>query len=139
MTIEIGAELIGALTDKLSGEAEFRKKKSETLYQVQIIGQLSGSGTLDNPSQLMPVAGRCWSVRRLTAFGWSAGSVTVYINGLEPAAPFATPGVETYGRGEFLLMPHDKLTIVASGITGSVTVMGVADCFGEWYLPHYIG
>ena len=139
MTVEIGIELFEKLSDKLTGESEFRKRKEETLYQVPIIGQLAASGTLDNPAQLQPVTGRCWSVRRLTCFGWTAGSVTVYINNLEPAGPFPNPGVATYGRGEFLLMPHDKLVVVATGITGSVTLMGVADSFQEWYLPHYIG
>jgi hypothetical protein len=85
--------------------------------------------------------GFIWSIRRITAVGFSGGTVTAYRNSLtgEPVMPFAVAAVNTIGRGELLLMSGDRLVWQAMGITGTVTVYGVADCFESWFLPFYIG
>ncbi|HXL59367.1 MAG TPA: hypothetical protein VN959_01620, partial [Mycobacterium sp.] len=82
-----------------------------------------------------------WGIRRLTANGFTAGTVTAYRNSSagEPIMPFPVPAVNTIGRGELLLMPGDRIVWGATGITGTVSYWGVADCFESWYLPYYLG
>ena len=100
-----------------------------------------GAGTLDMPDSLAAKTGFYWSVRRLTAVGWSAGSVTVFADSVvgEPLAPFPAPAVLTFGRGELLLNPGSRLVVSATGITGSVQLWGKADCFPTWMLARYMG
>jgi hypothetical protein len=130
----------------------------ESLHQVPI-GALQvtisgGAGAYQMPDLLSPKAGYMWSVRRITASGYSAGTVTVYKNGAvvggsavaggEPVMPFAAAGTSTAGRGEILLDQNDQLIIVCSGITLSagfagVQINGAADFFERWLLPEYLG
>jgi hypothetical protein len=103
-----------------------------------------GSGGLDYPDNLKAKTGYYWAVRRLALTGWSAGSVIVYVNGTvaapgEPVALCPVPAVLTYGRGELLLNPDDRLIVVATGITGVVQLNGRADCFPVRLLASYMG
>lgn len=88
-----------------------------------------------------PPVGWYWSIRRLTAQGFTAGVVNIFamsING-EIMVPLSQAGTATFGRGEELLHPQSYLVAQASGITGTVTVYGRADAFPDWYLSEYLG
>lgn len=139
--IELGAFI--DLGDKLDREHHWREKKAHAVYQqpfdpMQVVLDSSGDGTLDEPSRMGPNRGFMWSVRRLTLSGWSAGTVTVYLDNMEPI-PVPQPGMYTFGRGELLLTTGQRLVIAVTGITGYVQFNGAADVFETWYLPHYIG
>jgi len=101
----------------------------------------AGSGTITQPATLGPPTGSYWSVRRLAVSGFSAGTVTFYVNDPagEIAAVFAAAGVQTFNRGGVLIHPQDYLVAVGATITGNVTVIGAADQFPDWYLSEYLG
>ena len=144
MSIELDLDLAVSLKESLTREHDFRKRQADSLYQkpldpLQVPLDGSGDGTLDEPLQMGPVRGFMWSVRRLTFSGWTTGTVTAYINNLEPI-PVPQAGMYKFGRGELLLASGDRLTVVASGVSGGyVQVNGAADVFETWYLPYYIG
>lgn len=86
-----------------------------------------------------PPIGWYWSIRRLTAQGFTAGTVTVFessVNG-EELAVFTAAGPQTYTKGGVLVHPQSYLVIQAAGITGTVTVFGAADAFPAWELAVY--
>jgi hypothetical protein len=141
-----------------AGEGGDRSRKHlETLHQVPIgaiqVPITASAGVFQMNDLLMPKAGYMWSVRRLTASGYTAGSVTVfkggaivggaYTGGGDPF-PFSAAGAATIGRAELLLDQGDALIVVCTGITlaagfAGVQINGAADCFERWYLPHYLG
>ena len=134
---------IGGLSGAISREERWRQRIAGAISQVPFAGSISlagGAGTYDAADQLQAKAGYCWSIRRITAQGFSAGTVTVYRNSTagEPIMPFPVAAVNTIGRGELMLMPTDRMIWQATGITGIVNFWGVADCFESWFLPYYI-
>lgn len=147
MTAEIGIELdlaaqLGRVADAMERAERWRVKCAGALQQLPVFSPvLNGSGTIDSPDGLMAKTGYHWSIRRLSAVGFTAGTVTVYNSaaGGEVLFPFAQAGTATFGRGEMLLQPGDRLVAVCAGITGTVQLTGRADCFESWYLPYYIG
>lgn len=142
MTVDVNFELMASLNDHLEEGHKFRNKMKQDVYTVTIVPQVvplvSGAGTLDDAPLLGPVHGFRWSIRRLTLWGYSAGTATAYINNVEPI-PFSAQGMQTFGRSELCLFSGDRLTVQATGITGSVTLYGSADVVAEWYWPYYIG
>jgi hypothetical protein len=145
MSIEVGLE---AEIDLTGGEAKTEKKTSQRktlaqkVYQYpftpNLIPLTGGAGTLQEPTQYGPGVGFMWSVRRLTIAGYTAGSVTPMLDGIEPIA-FPSAGTYFIGKGELLLDSGQQLTFVATGITGAPMVFGVADVFPRALLPVYLG
>ncbi len=144
-TLEVFAQLgvqLGRVADGLEAAERYRVRCRGALQQVPIFSPvLAGSGTIDQPDALECKTGFHWGIRRLAAVGFTAGTVTVFNSaaGGEVIVPFDQAGVATFGRGEVLLQPGDRLVAVASGITGTVQLTGRADCFETWYLAEYIG
>jgi hypothetical protein len=168
--LDVGLDLsvFGTIGEQLSRVASMmenrekrRAKLFQQLHQVPItcpdIPINSSAGVLQMPDTLSPKAGFMWSIRRLAATGFSAGTVLIYKNGFvtgtganatavggEAVGPFASAGVLTFGRGELLLDQNDQLIITATSITQSVSGVGIqiggaADCFERWLLPEYLG
>jgi hypothetical protein len=145
--------------DKYGGmtHSERIRKHMENLHQVPIgaiqVPITGGIGAFQMNDLLSVRAGYMWSVRRLTASGYTAGSVIAYKGGAVVGGtytgggdpfPFSAAGSATIGRAELLLDQGDALIIVCTGITLSagfagVQINGAADCFERWYLPHYLG
>ena len=149
-TAELKASLDG-ISARMDRDWAERTRLSGVVRQVPImvpdwnIANVDSSGytVLRRQPQLGPPAGFYWSVRRLTAYGFTAGTVVATIdnrNG-EPVAPFPQEGVFTFGKGELLIHPGSQLifSALASGITGTIQIYGAADMFESWYLPYYIG
>lgn len=138
MTVEVGAELLVSLTDKVGAiHDRVMKHPKEVVYQTPLAFQFTANGT-NIELDLYPTRGNCWSIRRLTVFGFTAGTVNVYFDAIEPVAPFPVPAVNTYGRGELLLMPGQRLTANVAGLAGTGLLFGVADEFPHWYLSEYL-
>jgi hypothetical protein len=134
-----------------------RARLFERLHQIPIgaiqVPISGGTGVYQMNDLLMPKAGYMWCIRRLTASGYTAGSVIAYKGGVVVGGaysgggdpfPFSAAGAATIGRGELLLDQGDALVIVCSGITLSsgfagVQINGAADCFERWLLPEYLG
>jgi hypothetical protein len=145
--LEVDAGLavqVGALTTALQQEYQRRQSLQNALHQVTVgPGQIplsAGAGTLQQDPMMGPNTGYFWSVRRLSAWGFTAGTVQVYMNqpGGELLPSFPAAGSLTFGRGEVLLQPLDNLVFVASGITGTVQVQGIADNGELWILADYL-
>jgi len=153
----VAAQMATAATAGRPASAEDRRRRLfERMHQIPLgaiqIQLTAGAGAFQMPDLLAPKAGFMWSVRRLTASNFTAGTVQVYKNGYvlggaavggELVVPFAGAGTSTFGRGEILLDQNDQLVIVASGITlaagvASVQIQGAADCFERWLLPEYL-
>lgn len=145
--LELSAAL-SATSSMLEREQTFRRRQASALSQVWSAGDIpisNGSGLSNSRGKNQARTGFCWSVRRLTVAGFTAGTVTAYRNDPsgEPMAPFPQAAVFTFGRGEMMLMPDDALVWSATGVTAangaSVFYWVTADCFEQWYLPYYIG
>jgi hypothetical protein len=146
LQVRLAASIDGH-TAALNREAQWRERVARAITQVPFAGSIDISGGAGSSTRgrdkLQAKTGYIWSVRRLTAYGWSAGTVTAYRNDIngEPVMPFPVPAVNLIGRGEELLMPGDALVWGAAGITLTGTILqywGVADCFESWYLPYYL-
>jgi hypothetical protein len=139
-------------------DGDARARLFQQLHQIPLgaiqVPLVAGAGAYQMNDLLMPKAGYMWSIRRISASGYTAGSVTVYKGGAvvggtytgggDPIAPFAQAGTSTIGRGEGLLDVGDALIVVCTGITLSagfagVQINGSADCFERWLLPEYLG
>jgi hypothetical protein len=135
-----------------------KMKLFDTLHQVPIgpiqVPITAGAGVYQMNDLLMPKAGYMWSVRAITASGYTAGSVIVYKGGAvvggaytgggDPRCPFPQAQTNTFGRGEFVVDIGDPLIVVCTGITldsahAGVQINGSADCFEKWLLPDYLG
>lgn len=142
VTARLTASLNGvaAMIDRANQYAGFCGKAE--VQQVPLTApQANAAGIIDYPDLLAVKTGYYWSVRRLALSGFTAGTALVCLNGVggEPVAAFAQAAVFTFGRGELLMHPGDRLVVAATGITGTVQLNGAADCFLSWYLPWYIG
>ena len=107
-----------------------------------LLGQIplsAGAGTLDVPNLAGPADGLWWDVRRLTAWGFTAGTVTVYLNSTsgEQLASTTVAGQFTWSGG-ILLGPRDRLVFQASGVTGQVNLAGQVIEIGARVLPSYL-
>lgn len=143
--IDIGAQLVASLETmaaKLDRDERHRQKMTQAIRQIPIAApQANAAGLIDYPDLLAVKTGYYWGIRRLTFSGFTAGTCVVYRNSIigEPLLPVQAAGVFTFGRGEMLLSPGDRLVVSTASITGYVQMNGAADCFEQWYLPYYIG
>lgn len=149
-----GAELdatlsiaIGGLAAEMKRASNFRNLQATAVQQATIATQVpivGGAGKVDQPDLLQVKSGYNWSIRRITTNGFTAGSVNAYRNDAngEPIIPWPQAGMFTFGRGEMLLQPMDRIVITATGITAALAYVPcwiTFDFFEQWYLPFYIG
>ncbi len=149
----LGADLVaglhltlGRIADTLDGMAR-REAAERDMWQgvhpVPVLpGQIplsAGAGTLASPNLAGPNLGYWWDLRRLTAWGFTAGTVTVFLNNAagEQLASTTVAGQFTWS-GQILLAPDDYMVFVASGITGSVNIAGQAIEVADRWLPRYL-
>lgn len=139
---------IGGLCDRMDRENRMKQLANQAFRQAPIVINVpltTGAANL-NPTTIGPDIGYYWSIRRLAATGFTAGTVTVFIDNTagEPIATFpapasAVPVISTWGKGMQLLHPGSSLAILATGITGTVQLWGQADQFENWLTPWYFG
>lgn len=122
---ELGARL-GALTDAL--EADMRTARGrrsrvppEAVTPLYIpatpIAISSGAGSLDQKQLFGPTLGRTWDIYSAIAYGYTAGTVQAFRNGIDLAIPWAAAGEITYGKLQKVIRASERLTFTASGIT----------------------
>jgi len=99
----------------------------------------AATGTIDIPDMLGPHDPYWWDVRRIGAWGFTAGTLTLFLNSTqgEQLAAWTVPGNFTWGTG-LLLAPRDRLIFVAAGITGNVQITGQAFEVESPWLPEYL-
>jgi hypothetical protein len=137
------AARVGGLSDRYDQRLRQQGRAAQVIRQVPFIINVpivGGAGLL-NPSPAGPDIGYYWSIRKLSAVGFTAGTVNTYIDntGGEPIVPFPVTAVNTFGKMEQLLNPGSAVAVVAAGITGTVQLWGRADQFEVWALPWYMG
>ena len=137
------AARVGGLSDRYDQSLRQRARAAQVIRQVPFILNvpITGGAGLLNPSTAGPDIGYYWSIRKLAAVNFTAGTVNTYIDNTagEPIVPFPQAGVFTFGKTEQLLNPGSAIAIVAAGITGTVQIWGKADQFETWALPWYMG
>jgi hypothetical protein len=128
---------------RMDREQAFRARANEAFRQVPFIINVplvAGAATL-NPASAGPDTGYYWSIRKLAAVSFTAGSVNTYIDNVlgEPIVPFPQAAVNTFGKGQQIIPPGSNIAVSATGITGTVQIWGRADQFETWLLPWYLG
>lgn len=134
---------VNGLNRRMDAREALKQRASQAFRQAPFIINVpltAGAATI-NPTTTGPDTGYYWSIRKLCAVNFTAGTVNVYVDntGGEPIVPFPSAGVFTFGKGEQLLHPSSNIAVVAAGITGTVQIWGTADIFESWLLPWYIG
>jgi hypothetical protein len=143
--LDLGLQLIASietLTEQMRKQWQHEQRKAQAIRQVPLAtNQANAAGIIDDPAQLRCPTGYYMSVRRLSVFGFSAGTAIVYMNSIigEPVATFTpTTGTVTHGKGHILMHPGDRLVAAATGITGFVQLAGAADLVEAAFLYAYL-
>lgn len=147
--LDLGAQIIASfetLAAKLDRQERREQRLAQAVRQVPLTANsftAGGTGIIDSSETLRVHDGYYWSVRRLTLSGFTAGTVTAYRNSAipgvgEPLVPATVAATLTFGRGEMLLSPGDRIVLQCTGITGTVQVNGAADMFEMAFLASYI-
>lgn len=154
--LSIGAEFavqLKAGLDGLSRELRLKREKEGRLVQnihyftvpavpISLTGSAPNlTGTLNQPTLFGPRTGMMWDVKRITATGYTTGSVNVYLNSTsgDQVLSFPSVGNNLMGKAQLLLQPNDALVFNATGITGTVAIQiaGIelaASCLGDYLL-----
>jgi hypothetical protein len=146
--LEVGATAkltvaLNSVASEMRAQREQQRLLSTVIRQIPFAGQIpltAGAGTLQSQPNMGVPQSFYGSIRRLSAVGFSAGTVTPYIDNVngEPIPPFPQAGVFTFSKGEILLHPMSQLVVSATGITGTVTIYGAMDLIEAWFLPTYL-
>jgi len=85
--------------------------------------QIGSAGLLDLPDMLGPKLGKWWELFYVVAYGYSAGTVTVYRNSSlgEELFSFSSAGIWEPSH-RYLQGASDRLVFTASGLTGTASV-----------------
>ena len=135
---------VGGLCDRMDREDLTRRRAQEAFRPWAQAGQVTltaGAGALQDFNRFgCPLAYRL-AVTRLAVQGFSAGSVTVYLDSAagEPLAVFAAAGMQYFGKGQITLNSMSQLVWSATGITGAVSVWAAGQVMESWLFPWYIG
>lgn len=148
--VQVGASLdlllgkVGELVDKIDRREQRMQQLWQDVHPVPIlpgaIPLVAGAGTLANFQDTCgPHDPYWWDVTRLTAYGFTVGTVTAFLNDPngEQIASTTVPGQFTWS-GNLLLGPRDHLVFTATGVTGNVLIAGQAIEVASWILPEYI-
>jgi hypothetical protein len=144
-SLEVMLGRVADTLDRLDHREQRMQQMWQDLHPVPILsGQVpltAGAGTLNTPDRLGPKDGYWWDVRRLSTWGFTAGTVNVFLNDAtgfgELLASFPQAGQFTWG-GQLLMGPRDFLVVSATGITGTVSVAGQAVEIADRMLPEYL-
>jgi hypothetical protein len=103
------------------------------------IALTAGAGTFLQPDILGPTTMYWWDLRKLSCWGFTAGTVTAVKNSIngETIAAFPSAGNFTWSTQE-LLAPDDNVILIAAGITGSVQFSLRAIEIETAWLPEYL-
>lgn len=149
--VEQGLQLMANLNlaiGRLSDQMEEEKQRGANLALavrpipgIAVPQITTANGTADYPELLAPRAGYWWDVKSVTAATFSAGTVNLYAGAKTDSTlrfVFVTSGTFTFGTGQLLVPPGQRLIFTAVSVTGNVTpslsVIEVAD----WALPSYL-
>lgn len=150
---EGGASFTGAAAELILGhlstiEEQTKPKKAKPripweachpIWQTGQIPLVAGAGTLQQGNLYGPEVPYWWDLRTISFWGFTAGTVTVFLNNVngEELGSTTTAGQFTWSAQE-LLGPQDNVIFVASGVTGSVNLSLRAIEVETAWLPEYL-
>jgi len=137
--LDVCAKIHLSLSDAVTEARTWRQNRERLIRSIHpvSVGQFpvtlsGGAGGLDLPDLLGPHGGYVWDVHAVIVSGFTAGSVAMFTGGTPLSAAqagqgnlefnFSSAGQLTYGKLQLPLMPNDRLTFWATGITGAVNV-----------------
>jgi hypothetical protein len=150
-----GQDAADALNDPGRVHRNYMQEHQVPWVAPLIVPDGDGTGIVLPNDQMGPMTGFYWSLRRMVAQGYSAGTVAVYRNASQTAwgegagqltgellYTFPSAGTYTFGRREMMLSPDDTIALIVTGATlnagvTGIQVTGAADQFPSWYLPRY--
>ena len=143
--IELMLGRVADTLDRLDRREQQLQQWWQDLHPAPILTQaLTGSpaagATIDVIDRTQVKDSYWWDVRRLSCWGFTAGSVNVFLNDPngEQIASFPQAGQWSWG-GQLLMAPRDRLVaVVASNITGSVFFAGQVIEVASTILPQYL-
>jgi hypothetical protein len=136
---------ITATLDRMDQRERAEVQLWQDVHPVPILGQgltglVAANGVIDTQNRMGPNDPFWWDVRRLSCWGFTAGTVNVYLNDAtgngELLAPFPQPGQWSWS-GQLFLAPRDRLVAIATGVTGSVFLAGQATEVASTMMPRY--
>lgn len=141
----VAAEIILGKLDQIAADAKRPMKPRipwEACHPVWQTGQIpltAGAGTLVQPNLYGPEMPYWWDLRTISVWGFTAGTVTLYVNFTtgEQLGSTTVPGQFTWGAQE-MLSPQDSILFGATGITGVVNVTMRAIEVETAWLPEYL-
>jgi hypothetical protein len=137
--------IIGHL-DQMASENDQRRRKPRVpfaachpIWQTGTIPLVAGAGTLIQSALYGPELPYWWDLRTVSLWGFTAGTVTVYLNNVngEQIGQTTVPGQFTWGNQE-LIGPQDSLVFGATGVTGVVNLTVRAIEIQTAWLPEYL-
>lgn len=137
---------VGHLSKAISESGQRPRIPWEAAHPVWFTGSIpltAGAGTLQQKDLYGPKTAHWWDVRSIQLRGFTAATaVQVFRNSAVAGAGEIVAQTTTIGEftwsNQRLLSPEDQLIFVASGITGSVFVTGVAIEVATEWLPEYL-
>jgi hypothetical protein len=107
-----------------------------------------GAGVLDVPQLFGPQVGVMWDIHGISATGFTAGTVSAWVNmpaitgpGVNAGAlraPFPQAGLSNWGKGQNPLRHGERLVFVAAGITGQAIIALNVTAVTEPYWSKYL-
>ena len=134
------AVTLGSLKQAVNGDRPRRPVIPwEACHPVPIVADFSANGTIDQPDMYGPKDPYWWDLRSLGVWGFTAGTVTVFLNSTsgQQIASATVPG-EFDWSAQRLLGPRDRLIFVVSGLTGVAHFAGQAIEVETSWLPEYL-
>lgn len=133
---------VGSLGAKMDGAAKRKGVPWDACHPVGPLGAVTlsaGAGTYDQPDMMGPKDPYWWDLRKFSAWGFTAGSVSIYKNSVqgEQIGFLAGPGNVVWSLSE-LLAPRDRIIVTATGITGFVSFVVRAVEIETGWLPEYL-
>ncbi|HEV2243550.1 MAG TPA: hypothetical protein VGR98_21065 [Streptosporangiaceae bacterium] len=128
----VGEAVRQALGDFQQAERRRRARLNEQIMPLNIdlqpIPLVAGNGVLDQPRLLQPAMGWTWQLDGMGAQGFTAGTVTVFLNSVQGAQLFTFTTAGVFYQRHFRFMRYgERLVFQAAGITVSAT-----QPFGVW-------
>lgn len=141
-TLDVTLGRLADVVDRLTQRDEQAVQLWQDLHLVPVWASpiVGAAGTSDVADRLGPKDGYWWDLRRLTAWNFTAGTVTVTLNDIngEQIAQFTSAGQFTWS-GHVFLGPRDRLIVATAGIVGGpVLVQGQAAEISTTMLPQYL-
>jgi len=117
------AASLDTVTAELAAARDHRERMIRAIrpFKVTLPAITTAAGLLDLPDIMGPRDGYVWDVHVITLNTAMTGGTVIMSSGGGGTQEFvfSQAGLLQYGKGQMMLMPRDRLTFQAAGLTGS--------------------